>query len=107
VYRIGYCYLNISFLFIVDIIDMLNTIRYAGNNISVSSCDDNAKKAELALIIPVRYGVIDSLSGLDRDLRNVGIHAKKSLHIANSVAIKGVLVIYRPHKANKENNQQT
>lgn len=102
----GLFYLNIYFLFIVDIIDILNIIRYAGNNISVSCNEDNAKKAEPALIIQVKYGVIDSLSGCDRDLRNVGSHAKKSLHIANIVAIKGVWVVYRPHKANKENNQQ-
>ena len=57
-------------------------------------------------MIPVEYGINDSLSGLDRALRYVGNHAKKSLPIANNVAIKGVLVIYRPHSASRDNNQQ-
>ena len=36
---------------------------YNGNNISISFHDDIAKKADHALIIPVKYGVIDSVSG--------------------------------------------
>ena len=49
--------------------------------------------------------MIDSVSGAVHAFLYVGNQAKKSLHIANIVPMKGLLVIYRPHNAIKESIQ--